>query len=483
MSTRKNTVLMAGYEVLIYLIPLIVAPYLSRVIGPAGIGIYSYTYSIAGYFVIIIQLGVSLYGRREIASQLTEYSRTQTFWGVFISISIMFVISIVGFCMLVIYFNESMKTALLAQIFVLIGAWLDISWFYFGIEDFKIAITRNIIVKVLSMLLIFIFVKSEDDSLKYVLIMSVSSLLSVAVMWISLPRKICKCKISIHDVLKHIKPLFILAIPVISIQLYSMTDKVILGLLMDIDTVGIYDNMYKLSRVPIALITTIGTVMLPRITNMIASGEGDRTYSYIHRSFIITSALGSLCCFGLIAISSKFVELYFGPAFNAGVPTLRILSLVLIVISIGNVFRTQFIIPRKLDSIYVISVVAAAVINILLNCLLIPILGLVGAAISSLIAEVVVCIYQCFKIRKSFNYAALFMQASKYHISAIIMCVAVMGFGYVYDEASLIIVVLQVILGLTIFITSTIVFEKIANEKVITYELKRLINVMVNRGY
>ena len=475
MSTRKNTLLMAAYEILIYIAPLITAPYIARVLGTSGTGIYSYTFSIASYFVIAIQLGVNIYGRREIASKLTPEERAKTFWSIFSCLFISFLICSVAYYVVLSFSSENMKKYLIWQYLMLIAGWLDIGWFFFGIEQFKLAVSRNIVVKFFSLVLVFLLIHSENDVLRYVILMATTNVISVLVMWLALPKYLKKEKVTLRDISIHLKPLLVLAVPMISIQLYSLTDKVFLGLMMDLDAVGIYENMYKLSRVPVALITTMGTVLLPRITNLLAMGKDKETYNYIDKSLSLTLIIASACGFGLIAISPRLVPWYYGVEFSSGIPVLQVLSIVLLIIAWGNVFRNQYIIPRKLDNIYLVSVVAAAIINILFNLFFIPLWGVVGAAIASVLSELVVCIYHCIKIKSSFNYLDLLKRNIQYIIAGAIMCVLVSVLGRVIDGYSAVVILLLTIIGGIIYIFTVYVFETVTKTRVMKSEIGNII--------
>lgn len=478
MNMRKNTIMMAIYEVLIYIAPLITAPYIARILGTKGTGIYSFTYSIAGYFVIAIQLGVSMYGRREIAGKLDVNERTETFWGIFSVLGITFIVSSFVYVFVIIICRSEFKVYFLWQYLVLVAGWLDIGWFFFGIEEFKLAVSRNVVVKLLSLVLVFTLIKNSTDTLKYVILMATTNLISVVVMWIALPKYITRTKFSINKAFSHFKPLLILAVPVLSIQLYSITDKVFIGMMMDMDSVGIYENMYKLSRVPVALITTVGTVLLPRITNMIAAGREQETYSYIEKSLSITIILGSACSFGLIGIAPWLVEMYYGKDFVSGIPILQILSIVLLILAWGNVFRTQYIIPRKLDRIYLVSVVSAAIINIILNTVMIPIFGAIGAAIASIISELMVCIYQSYKIRENFNYTSMLKKNSIYFISGLLMASIVYIAGLMINRSTVLSVVILFFIGGVSYLITCLVLETVTKTRIMKDEINRLIRTI-----
>ena len=481
-SIRKNSVFMLLYELFIYLIPFITAPYIARVLGTTGTGIYSYTNSISSYFVVFIQLGVTLYGRREIASQKDAESRTRTFRSIFIVLTVSFAFSSTLYFGYVFFFSGKYYLASLIQFLMLVSAFLDISWFFFGIEKFTIVVIRNILVKIVSLVLIFTLVKSIEDTNLYIAIMAGSTLVSVIVMWFSLRKYMVKVRICKSDVVTHIKPLLLMTLPILSIQLFSLTDKVFLGIMVDIDAVGIYENMYKISKVPNAAITTLGTVLLPRITNMLANGEEEKTKTYIEKSLSLTMIIAVSCCFGLMAIAPHFVPVYLGNDFASGVLTLQILCIILIPLGWGNVFRTQYILPRKKDNIYIISVIAAAIINIILNLFMIPLWGIVGAAIASLISELSICVYQTIVIRKDFFFIKLFASNLKYIIAGFLMFCLVWVFSQFIGSPTVYSVLLEVIVGIVSFIVLAILFEAMSDKQILIGELLEIKNRMMKKN-
>ena len=478
---RKNALMMIIYEIAIYLAPLITAPYIARVLGTTGTGIYSYSYSIVTIFTIFCQLGVNLYGRREIASQRTKEEQSKTFWGIWAVETVMFLLCTIVYFVAIWFFEDMIRMALLIQYFSLIGSWLDISWFFFGIEKFKIAISRNLIVKVLSLILVFTTVKDISDTYLYVLIMSASMAVSVAVCWINIGKYVEK-PILKEIKLTHFKPMLLMFVPVLSTQLYSIADKIFLGILMDVNAVAIYENAYKISRVPIVMITAIGTIMLPRMTALVSEGKMALSQYYIKKSLSITLILGIGCAFGMIGIAPTFIPFYLGNEFLDSIPILQILAVILIIIAWGNVFRTQYILPHKLDGLYLKSVVAAAIINMILNGILIPQFGISGAAFASVTSELVVCVYQSYKIRDVFKMWSLFAYNIKYLVSGIIMAIVVYFIGVWVKGSDIKAILLQVITGVIIYILVILIFEAFSKEKIMTGEIRRIIKYILRRG-
>lgn len=478
---RKNALLMALYEVALYLMPFITAPYIARVLGTYGTGVYSYTYSIASYFMVLTQLGVKLYGRREIAACLTREERSKTFWGIWTVETVMFLISTVGYGAFLVVYQTELKTAFVMQYLIIAGAWLDISWLYFGAEDFKIAVTRNVLIKFVSLILIFVLIRSKADYNRYVLIMSLSNLLSVAVMWVTIRKHVSFVRFTRQDVQVHVMPMIKMFIPVLSVQLFSMTDKVFLGMMTSTDAVGIYENAYKISRVPIALITSIGTVMLPRMTKLAAQGRDDEASRYFEKSLSMTFVMGLACAFGLVSVASTFIPLYLGPDFLEAVPVLQLLALMLVAIAWGNAFRTQFILPRKMDSLYIRSVLYAALINIVLNAILIPRFSEIGAAAASVIAEFTICIYQAVKIRKYFNYHKIIRSNLKYVVAALTMTAVILLLTQKLNCGLVVQLLLQIVLGGTVFVSVCCLLEWKTKEWVILDEGVKMLSSVLHK--
>ena len=157
MSVKKNLVYNILYQVLILIIPLITTPYISRVIGPEGIGIHSYTYSIVNYFVLFAMLGINNHGNRSIAMvKDNKEELSKTFVSIYSLQIIMSILMIIIYSIVFIFIENKYRAFFAIQFIYIIATLLDINWFFFGMEEFKLTVIRNSVVKVLSMLSIFI---------------------------------------------------------------------------------------------------------------------------------------------------------------------------------------------------------------------------------------------------------------------------------------------------------------------------------------
>lgn len=418
--TKKNYLYNSFYQILLIIIPLITTPYISRVLGASKIGLYSYSYAIAYYFVMFIMLGLNNYGNRTVAYVRDDKDKlSKTFFEIyFMQIMISFIL-IVIYIFYTLFFSNNIITWIMT-IYV-ISAALDINWFFFGIERFKITVIRSSIIKILSTISIFLFIKKPGDIYIYSFINVISIFLSQLILWFYIKKLVYFKKASKKEILYHLKPNLTLFIPVVAISVYKMMDKIMLGAMSSLEQVGFYENTEKIIQVPLALITSLGTVMLPKISNLVAKKDITKSNHYLKKSVCFASLVSSSMCFGIMAVSKYFVPWYFGSKYEPCIMLLVILMPSCLFLSIANVIRTQFLIPYKHDKIYIISVVSGAVVNLIINLLLIKKMGSQGAAIGTLVAEIIVCTMQLVLIKKMINIKKIIGTSLKYVLFGTIM--------------------------------------------------------------
>ena len=186
-SVVKNYMYNLVYQILILILPLVTTPYLSRVLGSDGVGIYSYTYAIVTYFVLFGSLGISLYGQREIAyAQDRPRKRKKIFFELII---IRFITVLIAAIVFFLWFvkGDQYQTYYMILLIELFATAFDISWFFQGIEEFKKTVLRNVLVRIVSVSLVFVFVKTSEDLWKYILIYSLGDFLGNLLLWFYLP--------------------------------------------------------------------------------------------------------------------------------------------------------------------------------------------------------------------------------------------------------------------------------------------------------
>lgn len=469
-NPKKNFIYNLAYQLLILICPLVTTPYLSRVIGSEGVGTYSYVYSIVYYFMLFTLLGVNNYGNRTIAKvRDNKQELSKNFWEIyfmqlFMGLIMLLLYYIYIFCFNVRYFSIS----LLASLFI-ISAIIDINWFYFGLEEFKKTVVRNAIVKILSVILIFIFVKNNDDIWKYMIIMSGSTLLSQSIMWFFLKGTITLKKIKLEAVVKHIKPNLILFIPFIAVSLYKMMDKVMLGAFTNVNEVGFYENAEKIINIPMVFITALGTVMMPRISNIAEKGDVENVKKYIDKSITFASFISMAMCCGLICIGNQFAPWFFGKEFEKTGLLIILLSVTLPFLSFANVIRTQYLIPFEKDKVFVKSVIVGAIINFIFNLILIKKFESIGACIGTIAAEITVMFYQSFAVRKELSIIDYLKKCIPFLAKAIIMLFLIFPIQYL-NMNSVITIFIQVIIGGLVYLilNNKYVAETINTKKIIS---------------
>ena len=429
-SVKKNYIYNLIYQILVILIPLITTPYLSRVLGSEGIGIYSYTISIVTYFVLFGSLGISMYGQREIAYTREDVTkRTNVFWELNIIKTITMIISIVTF---IFTFGNGQQYSVYYKILVLelIANIFDISWFFQGLEEFKKTVTRNTIVKVLSVICIFLFIKKPDDLWLYILIYTLSNLFGNISLWLYLPKYLNKVNIKKLKLRRHIVPILSLFVPQIAMQVYLVLDKTMLGsMLNNMSQVGNYEQSQKIIKTALTLVTALGTVVAPRIANIISSGNREEVSKYLEKSFRFVWLLGFPMMMGLIAVSDTVVPWFLGEGYEESKGLIKIGSMLIMAIGLNNVSGIQYLIPAKKQNIYTKSVIIAAIVNLIMNLVLIPKFKAGGALFASVMAEFLIMIVQLIDIRKDVNISIVVKNSGKYIISSFIMFIIVYFIG------------------------------------------------------
>lgn len=464
MSVKKNFIYNLSYQILIMILPVITTPYISRIIGADGIGIQSYTYSIANYFVLFAMLGVNNHGNRSIAmTKNNKKDLNKTFTSIYLIQATMSTVMILFYIIYIMFFAKSYKIIFIIQLIYIIGALFDINWFFFGMENFKVTVIRNTIIKLISVMSIFIFIKSESDLYLYSIILALGTLISQLVLWKFIFRYVNFIKVKFDDIKEHIIPMLILFIPAISISVYKIMDKIMLGSMSTVTEVGLFTNSERIISIPLGIITALGTVMLPKMSNLISNGKNNKAKKYINLSLKFSMFISIGAMFGLIGVGKNIVPAFLGSKFNRCVDVVSLLSITLLFMSWANVVRTQILIPKKKDKIYIASTALGAIVNVILNTLLIRKFGAIGAAIGTIFAEATVSIYQTLMIRKELN-------VKKHLKSNIIFVISGMAMLFIikYLESilgnSLIVGIIQIIIGGIAYCTINVAIITIINK-------------------
>lgn len=430
-SITKNYIYNLLYQMLVLILPLITTPYISRVLGAENIGIYSYTISISAFFILFGSLGVALYGQREIAYlQEDKKNRSKVFFEIIIFRCIIMCISLTIFYITCVIGNNEYKLYYKILILEIIANILDVSWLFQGLEEFKKTVGRNTLVKLISVICTFTLVKTKNDLIIYFIIYVFSILIGNLSLWLYIPKYIQKVKIKELDVWKHLKPTISLFIPQIAIQVYTLLDKTMIGLIIaDKSEVGYYEQANKIIKMLLTIITSLGTVMMPRIASTFVKGNKNKINNYMEKSFNMVFMLAFPLIFGIIAVSDEFVPIFFGNGYEKVIVLMKILCPIILLIGLSNVTGTQYLLPTKRQKEYSISVVCGSIINLVMNSILIWKLGAFGASIGTVLAEITVTCVQIFYTKREFKWKEIIKISKNYIISSVVMFVICLIIG------------------------------------------------------
>lgn len=421
----KNYIYNLIYEAFLIIIPIAVTPYVARVLGENGSGQYSYAFSINTYFTLFASLGFSYYAQRLIAShQGDKKKQSIDFWEIILARLIPTLISLVVYyvpiCLNLYGSNYNLLMIILS--INVIAIIFDIAFFFQGNEEFAIIVIRSILIKIVSIVCIFLFVKDKSDLGIYTFIQAATVFLSNISLWLCLRKRVVRVSINELNPIKHIPATLILFIPTIATSVYTSLDKTLIGLITHMDSEnGNYDYSEKLVKMAMTLLTSLGTVMTPRNSKKIADGDIEGVKKNIYASCNFVFFLGIPLVFGIIAVADNFIPWYLGEGYDKAAMLMKIMSPIIIIIGLSNVFGRQYLIPSKRDKEFTTAVIAGATINFILNIILISKLYSYGAAIATVIAELVVTMVMLFFVRKDIRFGTVICESWKEIISGLIM--------------------------------------------------------------
>ncbi len=465
---RNNYLYNVVYQILTIIIPLVTTPYISRVLGAEKIGIYSYRMSIAQYFVMFSMLGIVNYGQRTCAAVRDDKRKlSQNFFEIYGCQIVTSVVSLLAYLILITVLNGEQRIIATVLISYILSALLDISWFFYALEEFKITTIRNTVIKLGSVLCIFVFVKSASDLWKYALIMSLGTTIGVAVYWPLLHRWISPVKVKKKNILKHIKPILILFVPVVAVSLYRYMDKIMLGALATMTETGYYENAEKLVNMPLGFINALGVVMLPRMSNLLSKEDTEsEAKKIIEYSMLFVCFLSCGMAFGISAVAPNVIAILMGEEFVKCSAIVRVLSISMVFFSFANVIRTQYLIPQKKDKSYIISVFSGAIVNLCFNYLLIPIMQSTGAALGTVMAEFTVCAVQALAVAKEIPIKRYVKRGIPFVFIGGIMYVAVFKLSAVTGNVFAALII-QILVGVLVYVALSVVYVFCADREII----------------
>lgn len=427
-SIKKNYIYNLLNKFVALLIPILVTPYLSRVLEADGNGAISYVASVSSYFLLIANLGIETYGQCLISMYRNDRSYLKRlFWEIFVLRSVITFLCIAIYLVIFLVISSGRNNLLYVVFaFNIIAVVLDFTWFFQGLEKFRLIALTNMVAKAAYVVIVLLFVKSKADMVLSALFTVAST---VGPFLLSFPFVFRYIGGKVEGGIKpfsHLKECMVYFVPTVAVQIYTVLDKTMIGLITRSDFEnGYYEESEKIIKLTLTLITSLFVIMRSRISYYYSIGETERIQSLIKKSANVAFGLSLPIMFGMIAIAPKFIPVYLGDGYEKCITLIYALSPLVPIISISNLIGTHYYTPFNRQKTSNYFLIIGAVVNVVLNGVLITFYKSLGAAIASVCAEFIITTLYMIFARDFINIKGLLKTSVKYLIASIIMFVPV----------------------------------------------------------
>ena len=386
-SVKRNFGYQAIYQIIVLVIPFIVEPFLTRWLGSEALGEYNYASSYVSYFVMFSGLGISQYGVRLMASRKNDSQKLRhAFWSLYLTHFFVAFIATIAYFFFALFFPKT-NAFYLIGIITVIATLFDTTWLFTGLENFRRVVICNLIVKLITTTLVFIFIRDPGDIYLYAFIGAGGLVLSNLLLVPFVVKNIKPIKVTARECLSHVKPLLTLFVGVIAISVYTVFNKTLLGLYGMINEVAFYNYADKIINIVKTVLMVIITVTFPRVCALVEEGKEDEAKGYVNVSIELVTLLGMGAMAGILALGEEFATLYFGEAFAASGVMLMWMSALPYLVGMNNIRVSLFMIPYHKDRTLTLTYIFASVLNIGTSLLFINIMGANGVIVGTLVAE------------------------------------------------------------------------------------------------
>lgn len=389
------------YQFLAIALPIITVPYVSRTLGASALGEYYYISAVVSYFSIFAILGTTDYGQREIAKrQDDKEARSKLFWDVLYFRIICTAITFVIYLFFIFIFSSKYRLLLLVNLLSFVSWIFDVSWYFQGMENFKITAIRNGLVKILATILIFILIRRPSDVVIYAFIYVLAGLIGNLTMVPYLQDEIIFKKFNIRNILKHVKGILGLFLPVVAIQLYTVLNRVMLGALSSSSQVSYFSQIMTIINLSLSIMSAFVGVLTPHIANIYSKGLNNEIKKLSKLAINFVYLLGLPMMVGCLICGEIFVPIFFGYQYKPAIPILYVLSLLFIILGFGQILG-GFLISTNRQGNYTVAVSLAAVANLVFDFVFLVTLhtGAIGVSIATIISEFVSTAVQIYYLR------------------------------------------------------------------------------------
>lgn len=483
-SLMKNAMFNTAYKALSVIFPLVSVSYASRVLGADGIGNVSSSQNIVTYFTMFASLGIPTYGVRTIAKLREDENNScdANFTELFLINFLSTVLCALSYFILINTFAEFDE---LRELYIVFGSLIifnifNIEWIYQGFEEYRYIAIRSFRIKIVSLVLLVLTVKTKEDIIIYSLIVCFGTVGNYILNIINL-KKYVYFTFENLQFTRHFKPIFILFCSVISIELYSLVDVTMLTRMTNAECVGYYSNSAKMVKILANTFTAFGAVLLPRLSLYYAQDQHDEIKKIINKFINLIMFIAIPSCIGCILIADKIVLILFGKDFIPATTTLQLLTPLIVLKPLSAGIFGQILLTTNQDKKYFRCVCLGAIGNIILNSILIILWKQNGAAVGSVITECIVSGTMIFSCRKIAHGAVDYKFLFSVILSAIGMVIVIYSTKWmIKDMPSVYAMILQIIVGALAYALGLILTKNKMSFKIIikTQELLKKVKMV-----
>ena len=387
-----------------FIFPLITFPYVSRVLLPDGTGKVSFATSVITYFAMFAQLGIPTYGIRACAKVRDDRKKlSKTVQELFCINLLMTVVAYIAFgiALLTVPRLQQDKTLFVIISLTMIFNAIGMEWLYKALEQYTYITVRSIVFKFVALIAMFVFVRQKADYVVYGAITILASSASNIFNFINI-HKYVDMKVSEKlQIKKHLKPVLVFFAMSCATTIYTHLDTVMLGFMKTDTDVGYYNAAVKIKTILVTVVTSLGTVLLPRVSYYIEKGMMEEFWKTARKAmnFVVMFSVPLFIFFILLA--REGVYFLSGNAFEGAVIPMQIIMPTLLFIGMTNIMGIQMLVPMGKEKFVLYSEIAGAIVDLVLNMILIPRYAAAGAAIGTMAAEIVVWIVQLYFMREN----------------------------------------------------------------------------------
>ena len=405
-SVKKNFIMNFILTATNFIFPIITFPYVSRILLADGTGKVAFATSVVSYFTTVAALGIPTYGIRACArvrddeEQLNKTVQELLIIHLVTSIIVMITFFISVFTVEELYKE---KTLMLINSISIILNVLGVNWLYSALEQYSYITIRSIVFKLISIVLMFLFIHEKTDYIAYGAITVFASAGSNLLNFIRLKKLVKFKKVKKYDLGIHIKPILVFFAQSIAITVYTNLDTVMLGFMQTDVKVGYYNAAIKIKTILVSLVTSLGTVLLPRLSFCVQKDDRKQFIDLVTKCFEFVFIVALPFTIFFILFAKETLIILSGESFIGATLAMQLITPTILFIGLSNITGIQILTPLGKEKLVVLSVSAGAIIDLIINYIYIPKMGAAGASLGTLIAELIVlCIqvYFTFEILK-----------------------------------------------------------------------------------